>query len=540
MKHLYYTPIRPKRQGRKCLLIVKYPISSQNLALLLEWVNADERMHYSVLFLGERPNMLCEEETAFFRRGVECDFIWDENEVRLGLLLRYRLAMFSHMIIDNECSDALCELIFAGFNITTGTTFKFISDGISFGRWDKKAGTALFPKGLFGSLNNPDDDWYHSLNDAMKRACVFPCGCDNDSLFPKWLDAWADSYVDFLQANGNVPAVSMSSLARAIVQHNEAQWSEREDLIWLLTVFISRLKRFAVANSYNLDCDEDNIVAHVFSQKLTAPQQQLCYYRGHVICAMRFMQWLIQELVIGNNVYGLIENLVVDLYALNIIVLNNAISDLYARHWYGQRCGCPLTRFDHYKDAYRVAIYQHAPIWRTTAEIMGIAGLRQALESGFSRMIGLKWTDAHMRHDLIPNALLKCREIQYPNSYNNPPIDKIMLIYAWTNTAVHKALSDVVWLIWEAFNYCSVLFCPENKSESYNVDSAVQIPIKSLYEVRRKVTDGFCEWARVAHVNSVRIQWGKPEAVILDQDDKQQNWDVYEHCGMAITPQSAV
>lgn len=537
MRHRYYTPIRPMRHKRMCLLVIKSPISSQKLKLLVEWVNSDTRMTYSLLFLGKRCDQLSEIESAFYAHGVECDYIWNENEVRLGLLLRYRLAIFSHVMIDNECSNLLCEIIFSGFSLTTGTIYKFLKDGIAFGNWDDLTRTAFFPTRMSGNLQKLDDEWYLSLNDAMKRARIWICEDGKECLFPKWIDAWSDSYSDFMRKEGNVLSEVMSSLAHAVSQEPtyEVQWPTQEEMIRILTVFISRLKRFAESNRYNLDWTEDNVVTNVFSRgKLTTDQQRREYFQGHVICVIRFMQWLIHELVVGNNVYGLIENLVVDLYTLNKVVLNNAISDLYSGHYYGQRCGCPLTRLNHYEDAYRVAIYQQSPVWRTTGEIMGVAGLRQALESGFRRIIGLLDTDAHMHHDLIPDALQQCHEIIYPNSDNNAPLDKIMLIYAWTNTAVHKALSDAVWLIWEAFNYCSVLFRPNSNSGVYNVDSAVQMPLKSLYEVRRRVAEGFCEWAREAHVNSVRIQWGKPEAVILDQDVRQRNWNVYEHCGMAI------
>ena len=241
MGHRYYTPIRRMRYGRKCLLIVKYPISPQNLALLLEWINADKRMSYSVLFLGVCPNLFCEEWIASFVRDVKSDFIWDENEVRLGLLVRYRLDMFTHVIIDNECLDVLCELIFSGFGITNGATYKFLKDEIAFGNWDSHAGRAFFCGQTQGSLKKLDDGWFHSLNDAMKRARMWSCEDENNSLFPNWLDAWVDSYVAYLQAEGNSPADFMSSLARAISQEKqgEAHWSEREDLIRLLTVFLA-------------------------------------------------------------------------------------------------------------------------------------------------------------------------------------------------------------------------------------------------------------------------------------------------------------
>ena len=537
MKHRYYTPIRPTKHGRQCLLIVKYPISCQHLSLLQKWVVSDERRSYSLLFLGERSNQTSEELAALFAWGVEFDHIWDENEVRLGLLLRYRLASFSYVMIDNSCSDLLCEIIFSGFNLKTGTGYKFLNDEIVFGNWDDRAGMVFSPGRTSGSLQKLDDGWYRSLNDAMKRARIWIHWYERKSLFPDWIDAWADSYSDFLREEGNVLSEVMSSLAHVVSQGptNEVQWSTQEEMIRILTVFISRLKRFAESNGYDLYWSEDYIVTKVFSRREITTNQDRCeYFQGHVVCVIRFMQWLIQELVLGHNVYGLIENLVVDLHTLNKVVLNNVISDLYVGHHYSQRCGCPLTRWDHYRDAYRVAIYQRSPIWRTTAEIMGIAGLRQALESGFRRIIGLLETDAHMHHDLIPSALQHCHEIKYPNTDNNMPIDKIMHIYAWTNTAVHKALSDAVWLIWESFKYCSILFKPNTNSDTYDIDSAVQMPLKSLYEVRRRVAEGLCEWARKANVNSVQIQWGKPEVVILDQDVHQRNWNVYEHCGMAI------
>lgn len=532
----YYTPMRQHQNQPVCAVVVMCPIATGALEVLKSWFCSDKRRQYSLLFLGEKPVFSPKTELELFTCGIDYNHMWDENTVRLGLQLRYRLAHFSHVLFDDKCPNDLLTIIYDGFGISAGTTFRINDQHVIFGRWDINANASFFLNKQNACPQNTSDTWYKALNSAIIDAKVWTTPVSRHAPFPDWLDAWADSYADFVHKEGNVPASLLSSIAHELsnAESNAKNWPMRVELMRLLTLFISRLKRHAELHHYNLDWSEDNLVTSIFHKgRLTSQNQQFNYAQGHVVCAIRFMQWLIHELVEGNNVYGLIVNLVTDLYGMNQAILKGSLRELYDGHQFG-RCGIPLTRYDHYRDAYRVAIYQGAPVWRTTSEVMGTAGLRQALETGFNRIIGLLWTDSHIFHDLIPSALRDCRDIKYPNSANKSPLEKVMLIYAWSNTAVHKAQSDTVWTVWEAFEYCSVLFKPANaqKFGKYNIDSSVCMSMKSLYAVRRAVVNGLCQWATKARANSVCIQWGKPAAVIVDMDAAKRNWDICENCGV--------
>ena len=524
-----------KTQRKSCALVVRAPISPSKLVLLTAWIKSDRRRNYFLLFVGENDGLDQENKLEFFRHDARYECIWDENETRLGLQIRYQLETFANILVDSECPDSLCSLVFAGLSIRGGVLFDIESSGVSFRIGDCHAKTDSPMCHERGDPTHSEDSWYPMLNTAIAKSTV----ADNtklETIFPNWLDAWADSYVNLFRSEGNNIFDVLSSLAHSLTQieRTAIRWTDVEAVVWILTVLISRLKRCAKKKHFNLLWPEDDIVAHIFAKKkLESVRDKFNYSQGHVICALRFMQWLIRAVVMGENVFGLIENLIPDLYVLNAQILRGEFDDLFSGHYFG-RCGVPLSRNQHFRDAYRVAIYQSNPVWRITSEIMGIAGLRQALESGFSRIIGLRATDAHIFHDLIPSALQNCNKIYYPNASCRSPMDKVMLIYAWTNTAVHQALSDASWMVWKAFDYSSVLFTPQPPSvlKGFNENSAVQMPITALYEIRRAVSDGLCDWARNAHVNVVNIEWGEPEAVITGGRGKDMNWGVLERKGV--------
>lgn len=171
---------------------------------------------------------------------------------------------------------------------------------------------------------------------------------------------------------------------------------------------------------------------------------------------------------------------------------------------------------DSFGDAQRWYCFSVAP-GRLTGEFMSIFELRQAMETRFRKLLGIKnITDGvKIKHDLIPAIVEKSITEENFCPQSGMTLTQIRHVYDWTDISIHLMRTDYVWLVWKAFQVCEGMFSGvPRKNGMMSIHDSFEFSEPLLEEMRRNFVAAVK--ASNPKVKSFVISWGKPEAAIVD------------------------
>ena len=171
---------------------------------------------------------------------------------------------------------------------------------------------------------------------------------------------------------------------------------------------------------------------------------------------------------------------------------------------------------DSFGDAQRWYCFSVAP-GRLTGEFMSIFELRQAMETRFRKLLGIKnITDGvKIKHDLIPAIVEKSITEENFCPQSGMTLPQIRHVYDWTDISIHLMRTDYVWLVWKAFQVCEGMFSSAPRA---NGMMSIHDSFEFSEDLLEKMRTEFVQEVRSANssIKSFSIAWGEPDAAIVD------------------------
>lgn len=251
-------------------------------------------------------------------------------------------------------------------------------------------------------------------------------------------------------------------------------------------------------------------------EKELSDKQKRMYRRATTQVIREFLEWLLNVPALQGQLHKkkeLLKTFVFDLGALKLLEEN----------FFNPFCGRSKTNhtYFHFYDS-RNALFLNYPLPFETQEFLSVFGLRQAMEIKFRRIIGLEkiTPPIKMRHDVIPSIISDNEDVIYFSKEKKVTIKEILHIYQWTNLSIHYMISVYPWLIWKAFEVCSVIFNVNNDgpANAIGFDSSIQFSVDTLKKMRNRLID---EVQRISDESkqSYDIIWSTPEAFVFGDNN---------------------
>ena len=171
---------------------------------------------------------------------------------------------------------------------------------------------------------------------------------------------------------------------------------------------------------------------------------------------------------------------------------------------------------DAYGDACRWYCFGTVP-GRLTSEFMSIFELRQAMETRFRRLLGIKdiTRGVKISHGMIPNIIQRSISDKNFHPASGMTLTQIRHVYDWTDISIHLMRTDYVWLVWKAFQVCEGMFSSAPRA---NGMMSIHDSFEFSEDLLEKMRTEFVQEVRSANssIKSFSIAWGEPDAAIVD------------------------
>ena len=171
---------------------------------------------------------------------------------------------------------------------------------------------------------------------------------------------------------------------------------------------------------------------------------------------------------------------------------------------------------DAYGDACRWYCFGTVP-GRLTSEFMSIFELRQAMETRFRRLLGIKdiTRGVKISHGMIPNIIQRSISDKNFHPASGMTLIQIRHVYDWTDVSIHLMRTDFVWLVWKAFQVCGGMFSSAPRA---NGMMSIHDSFEFSEDLLEKMRAEFVQEVRSANssIKSFSIAWGEPDAAIVD------------------------
>ena len=171
---------------------------------------------------------------------------------------------------------------------------------------------------------------------------------------------------------------------------------------------------------------------------------------------------------------------------------------------------------DAYGDACRWYCFGTVP-GRLTSEFMSIFELRQAMETRFRRLLGIKdiTRGVKISHGMIPNIIQRSISDKNFHPASGMTLIQIRHVYDWTDVSIHLMRTDFVWLVWKAFQVCGGMFSSAPRA---NGMMSIHDSFEFSEDLLEKMRTEFVQEVRSANssIKSFSIAWGEPDAAIVD------------------------